>query len=139
MWLSYGKELQKKYKLTTKLWSDVLSEEWHPEWPNGSRTVDNVSVANGPFKAPRYGRVEIDRNTIIKTIEEAGFYDYGNMDLRTDNPQVLEKIPDLNTAFPRIGLREDEYRSEVPSRAAVGGLYNRGKGGDPWDEDQFVD
>ena len=71
--------------------------------------------------------------------EGHGFYDYENMDLRTDNPQVLENIPDLNTAFPRIGLREDEYRSEVPSRAAVGGLYNRGKGGDPWDEDQFVD
>ncbi len=77
--------------------------------------------------------------TIIKTIEEAGFYNYGNMDLRTDNPQVLEKFPDLNTIFPRIGLRRDEHRSEVPSRAEVGGLYNRGKGGDPWDEDQFVD
>ncbi len=138
-WASYGKELQTKFNLTTNLWADVLNEDWHPEWPNGSKMIDNVSVENGPFKGPRYGRVEIDRNTIIETIEEVGFYDYENMDLRTDNPKVLKKFPDLNEIFPRIGLKKDQYRSKLPSRAEVGGLYNRGKGGDPWDEDQFVD
>ena len=138
-WLSYGKELQKKFDLTTNLWADVLKEDWHPEWPNGSKMIDNVAVENGPFKRPRYGRVEIDRNTIIEKIEDAGFYDYENMDLRTDNPKVLEKFPELNEIFPRIGLKKDQYRLTLPTRTEVGGLYNRGKGGDPWDEDQFVD
>jgi len=138
-WLSYGKELKEKFDLDTDLWSDVLDPKWMPEWPNGCKMIDNVSVANGPFKAPRHGRVEIARNAVIETIEEAGFYDYENMDLRTDNPLILEKFPNLNEVFPKIGLRKDEYRKKLPTRTEVGGLYNRGKGGDPWDEDQFVD
>ena len=138
-WLSSGKRLQKQFDLTTNLWADVLREDWHPEWPNGCKMIDNVSVENGPFKGPHYGRVEIDRNTIIEKIEDAGFYDYENMDLRTDNPKVLAKFPNLNEIFPKIGLKKDQYRKTLPTRAEVGGLHNRGKGGDPWDEDQFVD
>ena len=138
-WLSYGKELQKKFDLTTNLWEDILNEDWHPEWPNGSKMIDNVAVANGPFKSPRYGRVENARNIAIERIEDAGFYDYANMDLRTDNQLILGKFPNLNEIFPKIGLRKDDFRKKLPTRAEVGGLFNRGKGGDPWDEDQFVD
>lgn len=138
-WRSYGRELQRKFSLTTSLWEDVLDADWHPEWPNGSAMTDNVAVANGPFQSPRHGRVTVAGNSIIETIEEAGFRDYAQMDLRTDNPTVLEKFPDLNTVFPKIGLRKDKHRLTVPDRREVGGLHNRGDGGDPWDEDQFVD
>jgi hypothetical protein len=51
---------------------------------------------------------------------------------------VLDKFPDLNKIFPKIGLKEDTYRTRVPTRAEVGGLADRGTGGDPWNEDQFV-
>jgi hypothetical protein len=138
-WKSYGRRLMQEHKLTTKLWTDVLDPQWHPEWPNGCMMVDNVAVACGPFTKPSNGRVKVDGNLIIEKVEDAGFYDYANMDIRTDNTQILIKFPGLNKVFPKIGLQKDQYRTTVPTRRQVGGLVNRTSGGDPWDEDQFVD
>jgi parallel beta-helix repeat protein len=137
-WLSYGKKLTAEFQLKTRLWSDVLNPDWHPEWPNGSTMVDNAAVACGPFNKPKNGDVQVSGNLIIKTIQEAGFYDYKNMDLRTDNSKILEKFPRLNEVFPMIGLQKDEYRLYVPTRAQTGGLEDRGMAGDPWNEDQFL-
>ncbi|MEM9703083.1 MAG: right-handed parallel beta-helix repeat-containing protein, partial [Planctomycetota bacterium] len=138
-WASYGKRLRERFGIQDDLWADILREEWHPEWPNGSKMIDNVSVQNGIFRSPPHGRVEVARNTVIEKVDDAGFYDYAQMDLRTDDRRVLEKIPVLNEIMPKMGLQPDSYRRAVPDRADVGGLSNRGEAADPWDEDQLLD
>ena len=138
-WKSYGVQLKSEHKLTTNLWSDILNPLWHPEFPNGCRMVNNVGVASGKFKQPKNGLTTVSDNTIIATVEEAAFYNYKGMDLRSKNPQILEKFPELNTVFPMIGLQVDEYRKIIPSRASTGGLANRGSEGDSINEDQFID
>ena len=85
---------------------------------------DNVAVASGKFQV-KTGKVEMVNNTIIKTIEEAGFYNFANMDLRTNNPLILQKIPELNEVFLTIGLQKDAYRKTIPTRKETGGLANR--------------
>ena len=137
-WLSYGRRLRRTFDLSTELWTDVLDPDWHPEWPNGSRMTDNVAVENGPFLGPDHGLVDISGNTVIGKVEDAGFYRYQDMDLRTDDPRVLDKFPELNRVFPKMGLEKDEYRAWVPGRDRVGGLSDRGQGGDPWDEDPIA-
>jgi hypothetical protein len=47
------------------------------------------------------------------------------MDLRTNNPLILQKIPELNEVFLTIGLQKDEYRKTIPTRKETGGLTNR--------------
>ena len=138
-WLSYGQNLKEKFGFEDELWSDIPTKDWMPEWPNGSKMIDNVAVHSGPFRAPKYGRVEVDRNTVIDSVEEAGFCDYAQMDLRTDNPVVLAKFPDLNQQWPLMGLGKVDNRSFVPNRAEVGGLANREEAPDPWEEDLLLD
>ena len=138
-WKSYGEKLKAEHQLTTNLWSDVLNPLWHPEFPNGCRMINNVGIASGKFKQPKNGLTTVSDNTTIATVAEAAFYNYKEMDLRSDNPQILEKFPELNTVFPKIGLQVDEYRNTIPSRASTGGLANRGSEGDSINEDQFTD
>ena len=136
-WLSFGTQLMTKYgyPATDPLWSCTLDSLWHPEYPNGSKLIDNVEVNSKGFSKPAHGTVTIANNVSIATVAEAGFYDYPNMDLRTNNATILAKFPDLNTAFPLMGLTIDDYRVRVVTRAEVGGLANRGAAGDPWAED----
>lgn len=138
-WKSYGEKLKADYKLTTNLWGDVLKPEWHPEFPNGSRMINNVAVASGKFKQPKNGATIVSDNDTMGTVTQAGFYDYPNMDLRTKNPVILAKFPELNKVFPLIGLQKDAYRKTIPTRAETGGLANRGSEGDMKNEDQFTD
>jgi parallel beta-helix repeat protein len=136
-WKSFGEKLAAKYGYpsTDPLWSCVLDPEWHPEFPNGSKLIDNVEVVpKGPRK-PSRGTVTVANNVSIPTVARAGFFDFANMDLRTKNAEILSKFPDLNAVFPTIGLQKDEYRIRVPSRSETGGLSNRGASGDPWYED----
>ena len=136
-WLSYGKSLMKKYDYpaTDLLWSCTLDSMWHPEYPNGSKFVDNVEVNSKGFRKSKNGTTTLEGNITIPTVAEAAFFDYPNMDLRSNNTQILSKLPTLNTEFPKIGLLKDDYRVRLVSRSEVGGLSNRGSGGDPWSED----
>jgi hypothetical protein len=68
-------------------------------------------------------------------LTDAGFKDYPNMDLRTENTLIHSKFPELNSTFPLIGLQLDPYRVRVVTRAESGGLVNRSEAGDPWYED----
>lgn len=138
-WKSYGEQLKADYKLTTNLWGDVLNPDWHPEFPNGCRMVNNVAVASGKFRQPKNGVTIVSDNDSIKTVAQAGFYDYHKMDLRTKNPVILAKFPELNEVFPLIGLQKDAYRKTIPTKAETGGLANRGSEGDMKNEDQFTD
>lgn len=136
-WLSFGKQMMTKYSYAANdtLWGCTLDSLWHPEYPNGSKLIDNVEVNSKGFSKPAHGTVTVSNNTSIATVAEAGFYDYANMDLRSNNASILSKFPGLNTTFPMIGLMLDDYRVRLVSRAEVGGLGNRGAAGDPWLED----
>jgi hypothetical protein len=138
-WKSYGKELVGKYNLQHRLWEDVLDRNWAPEYPHGCAMFDNVAVEAGPFRKPENGKVTVKDNTMILKISDAGFRSYKEMDLRTDNALVLQKFPKLNEVFPKIGLQKDSYRIIIPTRKETGGLTNRGRAGDEWNEDQFID
>lgn len=84
------------------------------------------------------GSVEVKNNLEIKSTTEAAFYDYSQMDLRSNNPEILKVIPNLNEFYPKIGLYKDEFRKDVISREESGGLTDRiGKGGDNEDQDIF--
>jgi hypothetical protein len=135
-WKEYGENLKTQYQLSTNLWGDVLNPNWHAELPNGSRMNNNVAVASGKFQI-KTGKVEAVDNITIKTIDEATFYNYANMDLRTKNPIILQKIPELNEFFPTIGLQKDSYRKTIPTRKETGGLSNRTVAIDT--EDKMVD
>ncbi|MDP4226918.1 MAG: right-handed parallel beta-helix repeat-containing protein [Bacteroidota bacterium] len=137
-WKSYGVKLKSSFNLTTNLWSDVLNPSWHPEYPNGCRMNNNVAVACGPF-VKKLGNVEISGNNTIQKLADAAFYDYPKMDLRTDNKLILEKFPDLNEVFPKIGLQKDQYRKTIPSREETGGLENRTKTDALDTEDKMID
>lgn len=137
-WREYGENLKTQYKLTTNLWSDVLNPDWHAELPNGSRMNNNVAVASGKFQV-KTGKVEVVDNIAIKTIEDAAFYNYANMDLRTRNTAILQKIPELNEVFPTIGLQKDAYRKTIPTRKETGGLANRTAADVVDTEDKMVD
>jgi parallel beta-helix repeat protein len=137
-WKEYGEQLMKEHQLSTKLWSDVLTLEWKPELPNGSRMKNNVAVTSGKFQV-RSGNVVNENNTSIKTIQEAGFYDYANMDLRSNNKDVLAKFPELNEVFPTIGLQVDAYRKTIPTRKQTGGLGNRTSADNVDAEDKMID
>lgn len=136
-WKAYGARLRATFHLKTNLWTDVLSPDWHPEFPNGCAMIDNVGIAAGAFKKPKTGDVEITGNVSLSDVAAAGFADYASMDLRTKNPEILAKFPNLNEIFPQIGLQTDAYRKSVPTRKETGGLSNRGKDGDTWNEDQM--
>ena len=136
-WLSYGKSLIAKYgyAASDSLWGCTLDSLWHPEYPNGSKFINNVEVNSMGFTKPTHGTVTLSGNVALTTVSSAGFFDYANMDLRTNNTTILGKFPDLNTVFPNMGLTSDDYRVRVVTRAEVGGLANRGATGDPWDQD----
>ncbi|MGJ8723459.1 MAG: right-handed parallel beta-helix repeat-containing protein [Roseibacillus sp.] len=125
-WLSYGLRLKKEHQLSTQLWSDVLDPEWLPEHPNGSRFVNNVTVESANWAQPRHGKVKVEGNVEAGPVNTVGFYNYPQMDLRTDNKTILSKFPLLNQVFPKVGLQKDPYRTEIPSRESVGGLKNFG-------------
>ena len=137
-WKSYGKKLKAEYGLKANLWSDVLSADWHPEYPNGCKLVNNVSVQCGPYLKPKHGEVTISGNLEFSSVKDAAFYNLSMLDLRTDNQEIIKKFPALNSIFPIIGLRKDSYRTTLPSKGETGGLENRGKAGNAWDEDQLV-
>jgi len=138
-WKSYAEKLMSDFKLTTHLWDDVLKPEWHPEFPNGCRMANNVAVASGKFKQPKNGEVVVKDNISLATIDEAAFYNYAEMDLRTKNAQILDKYPEINDVFLKMGLQKDAYRNVIPTRKETGGLANRGSEADLKNEDQFID
>ncbi|MRX48134.1 right-handed parallel beta-helix repeat-containing protein [Pedobacter puniceum] len=138
-WLSYGKKMMKDYNLKDSLWADILKTTWQPEHPNGCRVKNNVAVKSGPFQKPKNGKVEIADNLEIPTIQAAGFYNYPEMDLRTNNPAILAKFPDLNEAFPKMGLQVDSYRKVVPTRKQTAGLSNRTNAEVVDTEDKMID
>lgn len=138
-WKSYGKKLVAQFGLKHNLWANILQPEWHPEYPNGCRMQNNVTVNSGPFVSPQRGDVVITGNVSVDSVNRAGFYNYQEMDLRTKNPLILTKIQNLNQFSPKIGLYKDVYRRSLPDRKATGGLANRSQGGDLANEDQFVD
>lgn len=123
-WLQYGKDLKATYGYTTNLWADILNPDWHPEYPNGSSISDNVFVQTGAVTTPKKGTFTVANNVILNTIADAQFYNANTMDYRTNNPSILSKFTDLNTVFPQIGLAQDEYRVQVVSRSASGGMSN---------------
>ena len=134
-WKSYGIELMKTYHYPDTLWKATLDTLWHPEWPNGCKLIDNVEVHAKGFSKPKNGRVIIADNITLPNLSDAGFKDYPNMDMRTENTLILSKFPDLNSSFPLMGLQLDPYRVRVASRTESGGLINRSEAGDPWYED----
>lgn len=136
-WKSYGRQLSSK--LDHQLWTDVLRDSWHPEFPNGCAITDNISINGGPFLKPENGKVYISGNRELADITAAKFYNYHNMDLRSGSNIILKKIPSLNKEFPKIGLYKDRFRNQVPGRKETGGLQNRGAAGKMYNEDQFVD
>lgn len=138
-WLSYGKQLKEKYNLKDSLWADILKKNWQPEHPNGSRINNNVAVKSGPFQKSKNGIVEIANNVEIATIQTAAFYNYSEMDLRSKNPLILSKYPDLNEKFLKMGLQLDKYRKVVPTRKETGGLSNRTNAEVVDAEDKMVD
>ncbi|MDQ1235101.1 hypothetical protein QE450_002599 [Paenibacillus sp. SORGH_AS306] len=123
-WLQYGKDLKATYGYTTNLWADILNPDWHPEYPNGSSISDNVFVQTGAVTTPKKGSFTVANNVILNTIADAQFYNANTMDYRTNNASILSKFTDLNTIFPQIGLSQDEYRVQVISRSASGGMSN---------------
>lgn len=123
-WLQYGKDLKATYGYTTNLWADILNPDWHPEYPNGSSISDNVFVQTGAVTTPKKGSFTVANNVILNTIADAQFYNANTMDYRTNNASILSKFTDLNTVFPQIGLSQDEYRVQVISRSASGGMSN---------------
>ncbi len=137
-WKEYGTQLMQQFNLTTNLWSDVLNLDWKPELPNGSRMKDNVAVASGKYQV-KSGNVVNENNLSIKTIQEAAFYDYTNMDLRSYNKEILSKFSNLNEVFPAIGLQIDSYRKTIPTRKQTGGLSNRTSGENVDAEDKMID
>ncbi|MFY7899394.1 MAG: right-handed parallel beta-helix repeat-containing protein, partial [Chitinophagaceae bacterium] len=137
-WKDYGEELVKEHELTTMLWSNILMPKWKPELPNGSRMKNNVAIASGKFQV-KTGNVVNENNTSINTIEEAKFYDYANMDLRSNNKVILSKFPKLNEVFPTIGLQVDSYRKVIPTRKESGGLNNRSSTDNVDTEDKMID
>ena len=137
-WLSYGKNLKEKFGFSSNLWSEVLTQEYQPEHPNGSGMFDNIGVASGSFKKPKNGKVRVENNAILKSVEEAKFANYAQMDLRSTSSEILKVFPDLNEQFPKMGLQKDAYRLVVPTRAEFGGLSNRGQAGASWNEDQML-
>jgi hypothetical protein len=134
-WKSYGVRLAERCDYRAHLWSDILDPGWKPEHPNGTVVADNVGIASGIFRAPANRGVEVRDNLTLASVAEAGFRDYKAMDLRTEDPRIIARFPELNTIFPRIGLKLDAYRTRVPSRSEHGGLSNRGSEGDLADED----
>ena len=138
-WLTFGTQLKTKYgyPATDVLWTSVLDSMWHPEYPNGSKMIDNVEVHSLGFSNPvaGHGTFTVANNVALATVALAGFTDYANLDLTTSNTTILSKYPTINSVFPTIGLQIDDYRFRVATRAEVGGLANRGAAGDPWAED----
>jgi len=136
-WKSYGEALMKKYNYpaTDSLWITKLDTLWHPEYPNGSKLHDNVEVHGKGFSKPKNGNTSIYDNISIKAISEAGFKDYKNMDVRTDNQQILSKFPTINEVYEKVGLKTDAYRTRTVTRAESGGLENRSAAGNKAYED----
>lgn len=134
-WKSYGIELMKNYHYPDSLWKVILDTLWHPEWPNGCKLIDNVEVQSKGFSKPKHGSVTVSDNISLAKIADAAFNDYQNMDLRTTNALIISKFPDINSAFPLMGLQVDQYRVRVVTRAESGGLVNRSEAGDSWYED----
>jgi hypothetical protein len=134
-WKSYGAKLVQQFGYKDKLWSDILNPQWNPEYPKGTVIADNVAVASGNFQVPANRGVEVRGNVVLPSVEKAEFRDYAGMDLRTQQKEILTKFPELNEEFPKMGLVKDSYRLKVPTRKDSGGLSNRSKVGDPWNED----
>jgi hypothetical protein len=123
------------YASTDSLWKVTLDTLWHPEWPNGCKLCDNVEVQSKGFTKPKNGTVTILDNISIPNIADAAFKNYPNMELQTTNAKIISKFPDINKAFPKIGLQLDAYRTRIVTRAETGGLTFRGASGDKAYED----
>jgi len=136
-WKSYGEALMKKYNYpaTDSLWKTKLDTLWHPEYPNGSKMYDNVEVHGKGFSKPKNGNTSIYDNISIPKIADARFRNYAEMDVRTDNRQILSKFPNLIEVYEKAGIKTDAYRIRVVSRAESGGLENRSAAGNKAYED----
>ncbi len=136
-WKSYGQKLMATYGYPSsdELWKSTLDSLWHPEFPNGCKLIDNVEVHSKGFTKSKNGTITISDNVLIPNISDAGFKDYANMELQTSNTVILSKFPDLNSAFPKMGIQIDDFRIRKVSRAESGGLENRGAAGNKAYED----
>ncbi len=123
-WKTYGEKLAKQYGMKGNLWSSVLSASWNPQYPNGSKLNNNVMVGGATIKIPKKGDVAAQGNVILNTVSEAGFYNYSNLDLRTQNQAILKKFPSLNKVITEIGLYKDSYRVQPVARNQYNGLSN---------------
>ncbi len=123
-WKSYGEQLAKQYGLKGNLWSHVLSPAWKPQYPNGSKLSNNAIVGEASVILPKKGSVSATGNAKIPTIQAAGFYNYSNLDLRTNNPTILKKFPALNRVITEIGLYKDAYRVQPLKRNEYDALSN---------------
>lgn len=123
-WKEYGEALGKQYGLKGNLWNYVLSSKWNPQYPNGSKLNNNVIIGNTSIKLPKKGDVSATGNATIQSIQNAGFYNYSNLDLRTNNSTILKKFPSLNKVISEIGLYKDQYRVEPLTRNQYDGLSN---------------
>lgn len=135
-WALWGKQLMNEFSYKTNLWAEVLQPEYGGEHPRNCVFKNNVLVKVTKKNIAESGiSVETVQNLEMPTIKEAAFYDYEGMDLRTNNPDILRKLPDLNNIFPKIGLYVDSYRKKLVSRKESGGLNNRlEKGGNKEDK-----
>ncbi|WP_322904846.1 right-handed parallel beta-helix repeat-containing protein [Paenibacillus campi] len=123
-WKTYGEQLAKQYGLSGNLWSHVLNAAWQPQYPNGSKLNNNVIVGSITVRLPKKGDATATGNVTIKTIQAAGFYNYSNLDLRTNNSVILKKFPSLNRVITEIGLYSDRYRVQPLKRNEYDALTN---------------
>lgn len=131
-WDQFAIDLTSKYDLANpaygmslgrRLWLDKLDPAWEPQKPNGTRFTENILVGYSRIEAPTvHSKVHVSGSVGIPDVYDAGFYDEAAMDLRSNNALILEKFPNLNSIYPQIGLKVDEYRPVVPSRAETKGL-----------------
>lgn len=137
-WLSWGKKLVEDFSYKTTLWAEVLQPEYGGEHPRNCVFKNNVLVKVKKKNVAEVGvSVEMVQNLELPTVAEANFFNYAEMDLRTNRQDILNQFPDLNEVFPKIGLYIDKYRKQIVSRKSSGGLNNRlEKEGDK--EDQLI-
>ncbi|MBV5342697.1 hypothetical protein JZU68_03465, partial [bacterium] len=101
----------------------------------GSKLHDNVEGHGKGFSKPKNGNTSIYDNISISKIADAGFRNYAEMDIRTDNQQILSKFPTLNEVYEKVGIKTDAYRIRTVTRAESGGLENRSAAGNKAYED----
>ena len=137
-WTSAYKAQARELNLGCNVFEDIMNPVWHPEYPNGCRAEDNVSIGSGPFVKPKGvsgEKVTLRNNTELPDLAAACFKNSSQVDFRTDAPQILAKFPKLNAALRQMGLLKDAYRSTLPTPADTGRCQDRAQKASLRDED----